>query len=83
MQNQSELFCDGDYIKKELQGFKSGGMFGRVEIREIQQIKFNTIPQPSFNKQFDLLIDNLDRISQSKIYKLYFLCKRTTSKTFS
>ena len=70
----TELFCDGDFIKNQLQDFtlvnfdakhhfepvseshkKTLNHFNRTEI-----INFNTIPQPSFNKQFNLLIEDLN-----------------------
>ena len=41
-------------------------------------------PQPSFNKQFDLLIEDLNtQHSRLRIHQLYLLCQRKTSTTFS
>ena len=75
-----ELFCSGDHIKKELQGFKLVN-FGREKL-ENQQIKFNTIPQPSFNKQFDLLIDNLEEYHKAKFTNYIFCANEQQAKRF-
>ena len=75
-----ELFCGGDHIKKELQGFKLVN-FGREKL-ENQQIKFNTIPQPSFNKQFDLLIDNLEEYHKAKFTNYIFCANEQQAKRF-
>ena len=75
-----ELFCSGDYIKKELQGFKLVN-FGREKL-ENQQIKFNTVPQPSFNKQFDLLIDNLEEYHKAKFTNYIFCANEQQAKRF-
>jgi transcription-repair coupling factor (superfamily II helicase) len=56
----SELFCKGDEIEEELH------QLSVVELnafsdkkKQIQTIEFNTKPQNSFNKKFDLLITEL------------------------
>jgi transcription-repair coupling factor (superfamily II helicase) len=36
-------------------------------------VAFNTTPQPSFNRQFDLLIENLDE-NHAKGYTNYITC---------
>jgi transcription-repair coupling factor (superfamily II helicase) len=68
----SELFCDSELLKKQLLEFTlvefgNTSFFNKsIFAREIKQssesneIVFNTKPQPSFNKQFDLLIENLN-----------------------
>nr|WP_237706952.1 transcription-repair coupling factor [Ochrovirga pacifica] len=66
----SELFVDGLQIKEQLQHFS------RVSIHQStakNAIDGQTSPQPSFNKQFDLLIDNLKENS-SKGYTNYLFC---------
>jgi len=80
------LFCNGNLVKKELNDFSLAEIItvGHVEsafttFKEISneihqdQIKFNTKPQPSFNKQFDLLIENLQRNTEEG-YKNYLFC---------
>ncbi|MGB5982979.1 MAG: transcription-repair coupling factor [Nonlabens sp.] len=64
----AEIFADAALIKKQLEDynlieFKPSG--GRVA--------FNTAPQPSFNKQFDLLIEDLQENTQ-KDYQNYVFC---------
>ncbi len=51
------LFCNGTLIKQEITGFTF------VSINKIfaqKTIAFKTKPQPSFNKQFDLIIKNFN-----------------------
>ncbi len=68
----NELFCDGNLIENQLQEFSL------IEIGLYKQesnsiVKFDTSPQPSFNKQFDLLIENLQKNTQNG-YTNYLLC---------
>lgn len=65
----NDLFCDGSFIKKQLQDF-TVGVFGAKRHSEfisesldeiLKQVQYDTKPQPSFNKQFDLLIENLNQ----------------------
>ena len=59
--NPEELFCTGDLLKKELEHFQTVDIGAKVEdIRINTLVSFNQQPQPSFNKQFDLLIQNLN-----------------------
>ncbi|MDO6736636.1 transcription-repair coupling factor [Wenyingzhuangia sp. 2_MG-2023] len=66
----SDLFVDGIQIKEQL------NHYSRVSISNSNNnnaIDGNTTPQPSFNKQFDLLIDNL-RENTAKGYTNYLFC---------
>jgi len=72
-----ELFCNSSLIKKQLLDFTLVE-FGNVAvisniIDSSQTIGFNISPQPSFNKQFDLLIDNLNT-NHNKGYTNYISC---------
>lgn len=55
-----ELFCAANLLKKELESFQT------IDLGEPDGVAVNTLvqfkqqPQPSFNKQFDLLIQNLN-----------------------
>ncbi|NOY47247.1 MAG: transcription-repair coupling factor [Chlorobi bacterium] len=78
----SELFCNSELLKKQLLEFtvvEFGGTpyFCRPElVSESHQdaiIQFNTVPQPSFNKQFDLLIENLNT-NHNKGFTNYISC---------
>ena len=53
----AELFCDGNLIKKEITDFTLVS-FGKSDFKN--EIRFNIQQQPSFNKQFNLLIDDLN-----------------------
>ena len=54
-----ELFCDGELIKKQLLEYSSVELSTQAFLKGEKTIEFHTKPQPSFNKQFELLIDNL------------------------
>ncbi|MCG8761307.1 transcription-repair coupling factor [Tenacibaculum finnmarkense] len=68
----SELFCDGTLIQQELQKFTTVNM-GKSVIKNITNIVFETHPQPSFNKKFDLLIQNFNEFS-AKGFTNYIFC---------
>ncbi len=81
-----ELFCDGGLIKQQLDGFNlvtvgnkkviaSEAKQSHDEIlkRNDKSIQFLSSPQPSFNKQFDLLIASLNENTQKGI-KNYLFC---------
>lgn len=58
------LFCKGQIIKDQLFAFQHiqlGNTFSKINTREISKINFNIKPQPSFNKKFELLIEDLNR----------------------
>ncbi len=67
----NELFCNGDLIEEQLNDFSL------IKINnsnvEKDSLEFNTKPQPSFNKQFDLLIENLLE-NTNKGIENYLLC---------
>ncbi|ANW97287.1 transcription-repair coupling factor [Wenyingzhuangia fucanilytica] len=66
----SDLFLDGIQIKEQLKGYS------RVAINNsanTDNINGNTEPQPSFNKHFDLLIENLQQ-NTAKGYQNYLFC---------
>lgn len=68
-----ELFCDGELIKSQLQEFMVVELSNQAFLEVEKTIKFQTKPQPSFNKQFDLLIDNLIE-NQENGYTNYIFC---------
>lgn len=75
--NPNELFSDGTLIEKQLQNFSTvaiankGTVVGKDNV--VEKIAFNTKPQPSFNKQFDLLINDL-RSNTNNGFKNYIFC---------
>ena len=73
----NELFCNSTLLKKQLLDF-SIIEFGSTSImtkigRVVQKVEFKTTPQPSFNKKFDLLIEDLNS-NHNKGYTNYIAC---------
>ncbi len=75
----NELFCNSTLLKKQLLDFSivefgTQSVFCHSEGREESQtIQYNTTPQPSFNKQFNLLIEDLNT-NHNKGYTNYIAC---------
>jgi transcription-repair coupling factor (superfamily II helicase) len=70
-----ELFCNSNLLKKQLLDF-SIIEFGSTKLFNVspeQVLEFNTTPQPAFNKQFNLLIENLNT-NYDKGYTNYIVC---------
>ncbi len=73
-----ELFVDGALMRTQLQAYQQihlGGLFrsDNHQMRQCEVIEFETRPQPSFNKKFDLLIENLNEYRQNN-YDNYIFC---------
>ena len=68
--NPNELFCPSGLIKKELENHTKIQL---INSSTTGDINFNTLPQPSFNKQFNLLVDNLNTNTE-KGFKNYIFC---------
>ncbi|AVR44970.1 transcription-repair coupling factor [Christiangramia fulva] len=68
-----ELFCNAEMIKRELLEFSTVELSNQAFLNPKKLIQFNTKPQPSFNKQFDLLIENLIE-NQEAGYTNYICC---------
>jgi len=80
-----ELFCNSETLKKQLLDFNlvefgSASYFNNNAIASEtpqtprnDKITFNTSPQPTFNKQFNLLIDDLN-VNHDKGYTNYIVC---------
>lgn len=72
-----ELFCNSTLLKKQLLDFSiiefgsASVMSSAVETSH--HIDFNTTPQPAFNKQFNLLIEDLNA-NHEKGYTNYISC---------
>jgi transcription-repair coupling factor (superfamily II helicase) len=65
-----DLFCNSTLLKSQLSGFTKLVFQYKWDKAEIV---FHTKPQPSFNKQFDLLIENLNANANAG-YKNYIFC---------
>ncbi len=69
----SEIFCSSELLKKELGDFTRVQLLNNSSENDAELINFETKPQPSFNKKFDLLIDNLNKNSKEG-FKNYIFC---------
>src|SRR5690606_19847162 len=67
-----ELFCHSELLKRQLLEFTLVE-FGTSNVFSNQTLEFHTSPQPSFNKQFDLLIEDLNT-NKDKGYINYIAC---------
>ena len=76
-----ELFCDGTFIKNQLQDFSLVD-FGNSISNEKLEIEFKTKPQPSFNKQFNLLIDDLNEHYKAGFTNYIFCANEQQAKRF-
>src|SRR5690554_5407349 len=81
----AELFCTSSLLQKQLKEFTTVSLTskGNRNLKEVASetplarggtsISFSTRPQPSFNKQFNLLIENLNENTDNG-YKNYIFC---------
>ena len=70
MSEPTELFCNAALLQKQLSEFTTVTITNKSENASIS---FKTQPQPSFNKQFNLLIENLNT-NDGDGYKNYIFC---------
>jgi transcription-repair coupling factor (superfamily II helicase) len=69
-----ELFCNSQLLKKQLLDFNVLEFGSEAFLSNVsEEILFNTSPQPAFNKQFDLLIENLNS-NHNDGYTNYISC---------
>src|SRR5690606_10199976 len=66
----SELFCNSELLKEQLNDFTKVQLTTPLRQAQGDNIEFSTKPQPSFNKRFNLLIENLNDNTE-KGYKNY------------
>ena len=78
----AELFCNGTFIKKQLEDFTLVTMSSKPVSENILTIAFNTKPQPSFNKQFHLLIDDLNEHHKGGFSNYIFCANEQQAKRF-
>ncbi len=92
----NELFCDGTLIKEQLIDYNLVEI-GNVrhselaseshhkilnQVQDDKSIIFQTSPQPSFNKQFDLLIENLNENTENGIDNYLFCANEKQAERF-
>lgn len=68
-----ELFCNSQLLKKQLLQFTLVEFGTDAWLNPATEITCNTTPQPTFNKQFNLLIDDLNR-NHNNGYTNYIAC---------
>ncbi len=68
-----ELFCTSELFKSQLDDYTKVQLNNSSKSSEESTIDFQTLPQPSFNKQFNLLINNLNRNTENG-FKNYIFC---------
>ncbi|PNQ74599.1 transcription-repair coupling factor [Hanstruepera neustonica] len=72
----SELFCNSTLLKQQLMDFnlvEFGPSSVLTNNTNSQPVVFNTTPQPAFNKQFSLLIEDLN-VNHDKGFTNYIAC---------
>ena len=82
-----DLFCDGAFIKKQLLDFSLVNFgneknFEKFHIVNQKEVAFNTLPQPSFNKQFHLLIENLNEYHKAGFTNYIFCANEQQANRF-
>lgn len=71
MSPPEEIFCTASLFNKQLEEFITVTL--SASDSSSNSISFHTVPQPSFNKQFNLLIENLNT-NTADGYKNYIFC---------
>ena len=80
--NPEELFCGGGIISKQLEEFSLVNIKQGKNDKVQNAITFSTLPQPSFNKQFDLLLENLHQNSDQGFTNYLFCDNENQAKRF-
>lgn len=82
MNTPEELFCTSDLLKKQLAGFTTVKLIHSGASASSEAIVFHTKPQPSFNKQFNLLIENLNANAADGFTNYIFCSSEQQAKRF-
>ncbi|MEM7185940.1 MAG: transcription-repair coupling factor [Bacteroidota bacterium] len=82
MSEPAELFCTSELLAGQLDRFTTVNFSKSNSTSYHSNITFNTAPQPSFNKQFDLLIDNLNTNSEQGYTNYIFCSSEQQAKRF-
>ncbi len=70
IENPETIFAKGEEIISQLDNFKTISFGNFINKDEETSIFFNTAPQPSFNKNFDLLLTDINSL-KSEGYTIY------------
>ncbi|WP_029037577.1 transcription-repair coupling factor [Salinimicrobium xinjiangense] len=83
-----ELFCNSALLKEQMQEYSLVVTNSHQTLKQVQgdaeveQIEFSTKPQPSFNKNFELLIQNLRENSEDGYTNYIFCVSEQQAKRF-
>ncbi|MHC5362945.1 transcription-repair coupling factor [Myroides sp. LJL110] len=77
-----DLFIDGQVFFKQIELFKLIELQSNSFPQESKTYEFHIKPQPSFNKQFNLLASNLNENTQDGISNFLFCANESQSKRF-
>jgi transcription-repair coupling factor (superfamily II helicase) len=77
-----ELFCTAALLKKQLSEFNCAKISASPDTTYPCQVEFHTKPQPSFNKQFNLLIENLNTNAADGFKNFIFCSSEPQAKRF-
>ncbi|MCK5637589.1 MAG: transcription-repair coupling factor [Flavobacteriaceae bacterium] len=80
--NPEDLFCDGVMIVNQLKDFNLVKIGSLPDDDKQNFISFSTLPQPSFNKQFHLLIEDLNENSKKGFTNYLFCDNEKQAKRF-
>ena len=64
------IFSKGEEISSQLESFKTVTFGNFIDKKEACSISFNTSPQPAFNKNFDMLLKDINTL-KSEGYKIF------------
>ncbi|MEX0313776.1 MAG: transcription-repair coupling factor [Allomuricauda sp.] len=78
-----ELFVTSTLLKSQLEDFKLVEVGSSSNLSTALEVKFNTKPQPAFNKKFDLLIENLNENHASGFTNYIFCSTEQQAKRFN
>ena len=78
----NELFCNSELLKCQFLEYNFVE-FGSSSVFNAKTIKYNTKPQPSFNKQFNLLIDDLNENHSNGITNYIACVSEQQAKRFN
>ncbi len=77
------IFCDGNTILSQLKNFTTVAFNNKeTDSSSSNHFVFNTKPQPVFNKQFELLIQNLNENTENKIANHLFCDNEKQAERF-
>ena len=83
MSAPSELFCTSALLKGQLGAFTKVTLgTNNNKVIDAAPINFSTVPQPSFNKQFNLLIENLNQNTADGYTNYIFCSSESQAKRF-